>query len=93
MAQDYIFNGQTFTLDDGLSENQAREVIQNYLKTQEDENKISPSQTFSAIPEETKSSIISEEEKPTQNSLQASQILTKIEEGEIAEKKKKRRRI
>ena len=58
----------------------AREVIQNYLKTQEDENKISPSQTFSTAPEET---------KPTDDSLQAAQLLTQIEEGEAAEKKRK----
>ena len=89
MAQDYIFNGQTFTLDDGLSEDQARGIIQNYLKTQEDENKVSPSQTFSTAPEETKSSIIPEETKPTEDSLQASQLLTKIEEGEAAEKQRK----
>ena len=79
MAQDYIFNGQTFTLDDGLSEDQARGIIQNYLKTQEDNNQISPTQTFSTV----------SEEKTTDDSLQAVQLLTQAEKGEAVEKKRK----
>ena len=79
MAQDYIFNGQTFTLDDGLSEDQARGIIQNYLKTQEDNNQINPTQTFSTVPEE----------KTTDDSLQAAQLLTQAEKGEAVEKKRK----
>ena len=35
MPQDYIYNGQTYTLNDGLSNDQAIGIIQNYLKNQE----------------------------------------------------------
>ena len=49
MAQEYIYNGQTYTLDDGLSNDQARGIIENYLSTQskEEEEKKKPEETVS----------------------------------------------
>tara|TARA_R100000008_G_C3586929_1_gene173196 strand:+ start:1687 stop:6003 length:4317 start_codon:yes stop_codon:yes gene_type:complete len=42
MAQEYIYNGQTYTLDDGLSNDQARGIIENYLSTQSKEEEKKP---------------------------------------------------
>ena len=39
MSQEYIYNGQTFTLDDNLSNEQAVGVIENYLSSQSSEDK------------------------------------------------------
>ena len=51
MSQDYIYNGQTFTLDDNLSNEQAVGVIENYLSSQSSEDKSEVQEPVSQEPE------------------------------------------